>query len=60
MPNQFDVKSIKGSSMALNGGGDRSAAKPVMKGTDSPGGTKPKREESAPVEMPKAMGKPQY
>jgi hypothetical protein len=45
--NVGDVKSIKGTSMALNGQRGDGASKPNMgNGKDSPGGTKPMRVES--------------
>jgi hypothetical protein len=49
-----EVKSINGTSMALNTQKGDGAQKPNMgKGTSSPGGTKPDKPAAAPVPMPK-------
>jgi hypothetical protein len=55
MPNDIgSVKSIDGTSMALNGQKGYGGEKPNMgKGKDSPGGTKPEKPDCAPVAMPK-------
>lgn len=47
-----NVKSIDGSSMALNGQRNVGGEKPSWKGTDNPGGTKPMRENEAPMPVP--------
>ena len=54
MKNQIgDSESIHGSSVALNGQAGQGATKPSAKGSDSPGGTKPKLEKEEHVPMPK-------
>lgn len=52
--NEFDIKSVKGTSMGLNGQKGDGAQKPNMgAGKDSPGGTKPPMPAPGPVPMPK-------
>jgi hypothetical protein len=54
MKNQIgDSESIHGNSMALNGQAGQGGVKPSAKGSDSPGGTKPKLEKEEHVPMPK-------
>lgn len=48
-----DIKSVNGSSMALNTQRGDGAMKPSAKGSDNPGNTKPPMAPSAPVPMPK-------
>lgn len=47
------VKSISGTSMALNNQPGTGANKPMASGKDNPGGTKPSAPSPAPVPMPK-------
>lgn len=47
-----DIKSITGSSMALNGQRNVGGEKPSPKGNDSPGGTKPMRDNESPMPIP--------
>lgn len=47
------IKSVNGTSMALNGQAGQGANKPMASGKCDPGGTKPAKPAEAPVPMPK-------
>lgn len=53
MANEFDVKSVSGNSMALNGQKGEGGQKPMASGKGDPGGTKPPRDSCPTVPMPK-------
>ncbi len=48
-----NIKSVNGTSMAMNGGGGAPMQKPTATGNPSPGGTKPPKPAEIPVKMPK-------
>ena len=53
MPNDIgSVTGISGTSMALNSQRNIGGEKPSARGKDSPGGTKPMRENESPMPVP--------